>query len=157
MNMLGLSSSVRLAHRACYRKVFLLHYAQVLCQSRLCKADHVYLTYLMLHKSSLYSLGEYLVENTVSNSSSNAALVSVAEETIGHVLFTGRYHATDDLFWFHYSGCQVSCHSYVQPRVIRVGIIRPPFILSTHSQSFLWLIQLKSHLLPINVSSLMQH
>jgi hypothetical protein len=28
----------------------LVHYIQVLCQSRLCKADHVYLTYLMLQR-----------------------------------------------------------------------------------------------------------
>jgi hypothetical protein len=30
-----------------------MHYIQVLCQSRLCKADHVYLTYLMLMFSHL--------------------------------------------------------------------------------------------------------
>jgi hypothetical protein len=29
---------------------FLLHYKQVLCQYRLCKADHAYLTYLMLQR-----------------------------------------------------------------------------------------------------------
>jgi hypothetical protein len=40
MNMLGLSSSVRIAHIACYWKFFLVHYIQVLCQYRLCKADH---------------------------------------------------------------------------------------------------------------------
>jgi hypothetical protein len=49
MNMLGLSSSVRIAHIACYRK-FLLHYAQVLCQSKHCRADHAYLTHLMLQR-----------------------------------------------------------------------------------------------------------
>jgi hypothetical protein len=48
MNVLGLSWSVRIAHVACYCKFFILHYVQVLCQSRLCKADHAYLTYLML-------------------------------------------------------------------------------------------------------------
>jgi hypothetical protein len=46
MNMLGLSSSVHFAHIACYRKFSLVHYTQVLCQYRLCKPDHAYLTYL---------------------------------------------------------------------------------------------------------------
>jgi hypothetical protein len=50
MNMLGLSSSVRIAHIACYWKFFLLHCVQVLCQYRLCSAGHVYLTYLMLER-----------------------------------------------------------------------------------------------------------
>jgi hypothetical protein len=50
VNMLGLSSSVHFAHIACYWKFFLLHYTQVPCQSRLCKADHAYLTYLMLQR-----------------------------------------------------------------------------------------------------------
>jgi hypothetical protein len=50
INMHGLSSSVRIAHIACYWKFFLLHYIQVLCQYRLCRADHVYLTYLMLQR-----------------------------------------------------------------------------------------------------------
>jgi hypothetical protein len=40
MNMLGLSSSVRIAHRVCYRNFFLLQYIQVLWQYRPCKADH---------------------------------------------------------------------------------------------------------------------
>jgi hypothetical protein len=40
MNMLAPSSSVRFTHIACYRKSFLLHYTQVLCQSRLYTADH---------------------------------------------------------------------------------------------------------------------
>jgi hypothetical protein len=38
MNMLGLSSSVHTAYIACYWKLF-LHYTQVLCQSRLSRAD----------------------------------------------------------------------------------------------------------------------
>jgi hypothetical protein len=50
VNMLGLSSSVRIAHKTCYCKFLLLHYIQVLCQYRLCEADHVYLTYLMLQR-----------------------------------------------------------------------------------------------------------
>jgi hypothetical protein len=37
-------------HTACYWKFLLVHCIQVLCQSRLCKADHVYLTYLMLQR-----------------------------------------------------------------------------------------------------------
>jgi hypothetical protein len=43
-------SSVRIAHKACFWKFFLVHYIQFLCQSRLCKADHAYLTYLMLQR-----------------------------------------------------------------------------------------------------------
>jgi hypothetical protein len=50
MNMLGLSSNVHIAHIAFYWKFFLLHYIQVLCQYRLYKADHAYLTYLMLQR-----------------------------------------------------------------------------------------------------------
>jgi hypothetical protein len=37
--LLGLSSSVRIAHTACYWKFFLVHYIQVLCQYGHCKAD----------------------------------------------------------------------------------------------------------------------
>jgi hypothetical protein len=50
MTMLDLSLSVRIAHIACYWKFLLLHYTQVLCQYRLCRADHAYLTYLMLQR-----------------------------------------------------------------------------------------------------------
>jgi hypothetical protein len=39
-NMLGPLSNIHTAHIGCYWKFFLLHYVQVLCQSRLCKADH---------------------------------------------------------------------------------------------------------------------
>jgi hypothetical protein len=49
-NMLGLSSSVCITHIACYWKFFLLHSIKVLCQFRICKADHAYLTYLMLQR-----------------------------------------------------------------------------------------------------------
>jgi hypothetical protein len=42
MNMLDLSSSVRIAHITSYWQMFLLHYTQVLCHYRLCKADHAY-------------------------------------------------------------------------------------------------------------------
>jgi hypothetical protein len=47
-NMLGLSSSIHFAHIACYWKFFLLHYTQVLCQQRFCRANHAYLTYVRL-------------------------------------------------------------------------------------------------------------
>jgi hypothetical protein len=61
MNMLGLSSSVYLAHTACYWKFILLNYTQVLCQHRLCKADHAYVKYLMLQRrSTVYSNGSKL-------------------------------------------------------------------------------------------------
>jgi hypothetical protein len=46
-NMLRLSSNVRIAHIACYWKFFLVHYRQVLCQYRLYRADHAYLTCLL--------------------------------------------------------------------------------------------------------------
>jgi hypothetical protein len=49
-SMLDLLSSVRIAHIARYWKPFLLHCIQVLCQCRLWKADHAYLTYLMLQR-----------------------------------------------------------------------------------------------------------
>jgi hypothetical protein len=49
MNVLGLSSSVHFTHIACYWKFFLLHYIQVLCQYRLYRADHAYLTYLVMN------------------------------------------------------------------------------------------------------------
>jgi hypothetical protein len=85
MNMLGLSSSVHYAHIVCYWKLFLLHHTQVLCQYRLCRADHAYFTYLylmlqgslitwtspsirLLYWCSLYSFGADLIENTISNS-----------------------------------------------------------------------------------------
>jgi hypothetical protein len=42
-NMLGLLSSVHIAHIACYWKFFLLQYIQVICQYRFCKGDHAYL------------------------------------------------------------------------------------------------------------------
>jgi hypothetical protein len=50
VNILGPSSSVHFAHIACYWTFFLLHYTQVLCQYRLCRADHAYFTYLMLQQ-----------------------------------------------------------------------------------------------------------
>jgi hypothetical protein len=51
MNMLGLLPSVHISHIACYWKLFLLHYIKVICQYRLCKADHACLAYFMLHGS----------------------------------------------------------------------------------------------------------
>jgi hypothetical protein len=50
MNMLDLLPSVRIAHIAFYWKFFLVPYIQVLCQYRFCRADHAYLTYLMLQR-----------------------------------------------------------------------------------------------------------
>jgi hypothetical protein len=59
MNMLVLSSSVRIAHTECYWKFFLLQDMQV-HQSRLCKADHAYLTYLMLQRQLSHLNGRRL-------------------------------------------------------------------------------------------------
>jgi hypothetical protein len=60
MNMLGFSSSVRIAHIARYWIFFLLHYIQVLCQYRFCKALHAYLTYLMLQRQLSHVNGRKL-------------------------------------------------------------------------------------------------
>jgi hypothetical protein len=60
MNMLRLSSSVHIAHISCYWKFFLLHYTQVLCQYRLCRADHACLTYLMLQRQLRHLIGHKL-------------------------------------------------------------------------------------------------
>jgi hypothetical protein len=66
MNLLGLSSSVRIAHIAFYWKFFLLHYIQVLCQYRLYRADHAYLTYLMLQWQISHLNGRKLDHRQVS-------------------------------------------------------------------------------------------
>jgi hypothetical protein len=50
MNMLGLSSSVRIAHIACCWKFFVFHYTQILCQYRLYRADHACIAYLILQR-----------------------------------------------------------------------------------------------------------
>jgi hypothetical protein len=50
LNIFGPSSNIRITHIACFGKFFLLHYIQVLCQSRLWEADDVYLTYLMVQR-----------------------------------------------------------------------------------------------------------
>jgi hypothetical protein len=60
MNMLGLSSSVCIARIACYWKLLLLYFTQVLCQSRFCKADHVCATYLMLQRQLSHLNGREL-------------------------------------------------------------------------------------------------
>jgi hypothetical protein len=48
IDMLVLLSNVW-SHMTCYWKFLLLHYIQILCQSRFCKADHACLTYLTKH------------------------------------------------------------------------------------------------------------
>jgi hypothetical protein len=63
MNTLGLSSSVCIAHIACYWKGFLVHYILILCQCRLCKAHHDYLTYLMLQRQLSHLIGRKLDPN----------------------------------------------------------------------------------------------
>jgi hypothetical protein len=60
MNMFGLSSNVHFAHIAYYWKFFLLHYTQVLCQFRLYRADHAYLTYLMIQRQLSHLNGRKL-------------------------------------------------------------------------------------------------
>jgi hypothetical protein len=58
--MLRLLSSVRIAHIACYWTLFLLHYIQVLCQYRLCKVHHAYVTYLMVQRQLSHLNGRNL-------------------------------------------------------------------------------------------------
>jgi hypothetical protein len=53
-------SSARIAHIACYWKFFLLRYVQVLCEPRLWKADHAYLTSLMLQRQLSHLKGRKL-------------------------------------------------------------------------------------------------
>jgi hypothetical protein len=60
MNTLGLTSSVYFEHIACYWEVFLLHYTQVLCQYRLYRADHAYLTCRMLQRQLSHLNGRKL-------------------------------------------------------------------------------------------------
>jgi hypothetical protein len=48
-----LSSSEGIAHIAHYWKLFALHYSQVLCQSRLCKADHVCVLLILCYNGSI--------------------------------------------------------------------------------------------------------
>jgi hypothetical protein len=53
MNTFGLSSSVRIAYVTRYWKFFIFNYirVQVLCQSRLRRADHAHFNHLMLQNS----------------------------------------------------------------------------------------------------------
>jgi hypothetical protein len=117
MNMLGLSSRIRISLIACYGKFFLLHYIQVLCHSRFCKAYHAYLTYLMLQRqlshlngpkpdrsSPLYSLGANRMENTTSNSSSIVTCISVTAIVFTEPFPSSAQFLLAPLFW------PFSCH-----------------------------------------------
>jgi hypothetical protein len=53
-------SSILIAHITCYWKFLPVHYIQVFCQYRLCKANHVYLTYLMLQRQPSHLNGRKL-------------------------------------------------------------------------------------------------
>jgi hypothetical protein len=53
-------SSVRIAHIAWYCKFFLVHYIHVLCQYRLYRGDHAYLTYLSLQQQLSHLNGRKL-------------------------------------------------------------------------------------------------
>jgi hypothetical protein len=65
MIMHGLSSNVRIAHIAFYWKFFRLNYIQVLCQYRHCKAEHAYLTYLILQRQLSHLNGRKLCHRQV--------------------------------------------------------------------------------------------
>jgi hypothetical protein len=69
MHMLGLSSSVHFTHAEYNWKNFLLHYIQVLCQSRLYRADYAYLTYFMLQRHLSHLNGPKLNHRQVQASS----------------------------------------------------------------------------------------
>jgi hypothetical protein len=65
MNMLGLLSSVRIAHIASYWKFFLSRSIQILCQSRLRKADRACFTYIMLQRQLSHLNGRKLDHHQV--------------------------------------------------------------------------------------------
>jgi hypothetical protein len=97
LNMLGLSSSVHFTHIACYWKLFLFHYIQVLSQYRLYRTDHAYVTYLMLQRQlshlsvgiatndPLCSRGKDSKENIILNSSSIVALRSYRRHRVKNI------------------------------------------------------------------------
>jgi hypothetical protein len=60
MNILGLSSNIYIVIIACYWKFFLLQFTQVLCQYRLCRADHSYLKYLVVQRQLSHVNGRKL-------------------------------------------------------------------------------------------------
>jgi hypothetical protein len=55
-------SRLRFAHITCYWKFFLLYciLVQILCPSRICKADHAYFSYLMLQRQITHMNGRKL-------------------------------------------------------------------------------------------------
>jgi hypothetical protein len=87
-------SSVRIAHMACYWKFFLLHYIQVLCQCRLCKADHASPTYLVLQRQLGHSngrkLGRHQVQVAFIFSMSNFVLSYATNMSILMILYDIR-------------------------------------------------------------------
>jgi hypothetical protein len=93
--MVGLLSSVRIAHIACYWKFFLLHYMQVFCQYMLG-------TNWSVLRFSRYSLCMDPIENTV------PLLMWVTWYHTSHCteLLTGN----GCLCWLNYSGFQQICH-----------------------------------------------
>jgi hypothetical protein len=56
---------VKCTYRTCYWKFFHLRYTQVLCQYRLCKVGHAYLTYLTLQRQLSHLNGRKLEHRQV--------------------------------------------------------------------------------------------
>jgi hypothetical protein len=104
MNTLGLLLSVCIAHIACYWIFFLLHYIQVLCQSKLCKADHAYLTYLMLQQLS------HLNGHKLDHCQVEASYIFYVQFCL--LLYCEHVYA-HDFIWLLLVACTVLLHNYI--------------------------------------------
>jgi hypothetical protein len=67
MNRFRLSSNIRITHIEFCWKFFLLHFIEVLCQDKLCKTDHAYLTHIMLQRQLNHLNGRKLNHRQVSH------------------------------------------------------------------------------------------
>jgi hypothetical protein len=74
-----------ISHIQCYCMFFLLHYTQVLCQYRLYRADHAYLTYLMLQRQLTHLNGRKLDHSQVW-----ASYIFLPFLSLSHIATDGR-------------------------------------------------------------------
>jgi hypothetical protein len=75
-----------------------MHYIQVLCKSRLCKADHDYFTYLTLQRQISHVNGRELVRHQVEASSTVyfwSRLLLCYEKVHSHDFQSQSYNTTD--------------------------------------------------------------
>jgi hypothetical protein len=91
MNLLGLLSSVSIVYGICYWKFFLLHYTQVLCQSRHCKVGHAYLTYLTLQRQLSHLNGSKL-EPSLSLKSKSKSKLCYDRQSVGQSVLVTNTH-----------------------------------------------------------------